>query len=154
MKTLSLLFVPPTEGGGMEINMRLIEGSSWKAHFDDQRNLYTARTSVPGAIKLFEITKEVFDALCDEGMSDDDKYCLIHDKGRKLYMDIDDRCGPPYTVVLDDDYKTLCPWTSLPESKNVWPEELTNAVVEIFASEENNREQRRRKREEREAHTS
>ena len=57
METLSLLFVPPTEGGGMEINMRLIEGSSWKAHFDDQRNLYTARTSVPGAIKLFEITK-------------------------------------------------------------------------------------------------
>ena len=35
--------------------MKLIEGSNWKAHFDDQRNLYTAWTSVPGAIKLFEI---------------------------------------------------------------------------------------------------
>ena len=28
-----------------------------------------------------------------------------------------------------------------------WPDELTDAAVEIFASEENNREQRRRKRE-------
>lgn len=129
--------------------MEFIEGSGWKACFDEERNLYTARTSVPGAIKLFEITEEVFESLKADDMSDDDKYCLIHDKGRKLYMDIDDRCGPPYTVVLDDDYKTLCPWAKLPESENVWPEELTDAVVEIFASEENNREQRRKKRENR-----
>lgn len=129
--------------------MLLIEGSGWKACFDEERNLYTARTSVPGAIKLFEITEEVFESLKSDDMSDDDKYCLIHDKGRKLYMSIDDRCGPPYTVVLDDDYKTLCPWAKLPESDNVWPEELTDAVVELFASEENNREQRRKKRENR-----
>ena len=31
----------------------------------------------------------------------------------------------------------------------VWPDELTDAAVEIFASEENNRQQRRKKREER-----
>lgn len=129
--------------------MEFIEGSGWKACFDEERNLYTARTSVPGAIKLFEITEEVFESLKSDEMSDDDKYCLIHDKGRKLYMSIDDRCGPPYTVVLDDDYKTLCPWAKLPESDNVWPEELTDAVVELFASEENNREQRRKKRENR-----
>ena len=126
--------------------MQLIEGLGWKAHFDDIRNLYTARTSVPGAIKLFEITKEVFDALSEDGMSDDEKYCLIHDKGRKLYMDIDDRCGPPYTVVLDDDYETLCPWAKLPKSTKVWPAELTDAAVEIFESQKNNREQRRKKR--------
>ena len=128
--------------------MQLIEGSGWKAHFDDKRNLYTARTSVPGAIKLFEITKEVFDVLSKDGTSDDDKYCLIHDKGRTLYMDIDDRCGPPYTIILDDDYKTLCPWAKLPESQHVWPAELTDAAVEIFESQKNNREQRRKKREE------
>ena len=128
--------------------MELIQGSGWKAHFDDKRNLYTARTSVPGAIRLFEITKEVFDSLCDDGISDDDKYCLIHDKGRTLYMDIDDRCGPPYTVVLDDDYETLCPWAKIPGGSTVWPKELTDAAVEIFASQENNREQRREKRKE------
>lgn len=129
--------------------MVFIEGSGWKACFDEERNLYTARTSVPGAIKLFEIDGEVFESLKSEEMSDDDKYCLIHDKGRKLYMDIDDRCGPPYTIVLDEDYKTLCPWADLPESTCVWPVELTDAVVETFASEANNRDQRRKKREER-----
>ena len=130
--------------------MTLIQGSGWKAHFDEERNLYTARTSVPGAIKLFEINEEVFESLKSDELSDDDKYCLIHDKGRKLYMDIDDRCGPPYTIVLDDDYKTLCPWAELPESNTVWPEALTDAVVELFASEANNREQRREKRAKRE----
>ena len=130
--------------------MTLIQGSGWKAHFDEERNLYTARTSVPGAIKLFEINEEVFESLKSDELSDDDKYCLIHDKGRKLYMDIDDRCGPPYTIVLDDDYRTLCPWAELPESNTVWPEALTDAVVELFASEANNREQRREKRAKRE----
>ncbi|MBP5165070.1 MAG: hypothetical protein ILP08_06585 [Lachnospiraceae bacterium] len=125
--------------------MQLIQGSGWKAHFDDERNLYTARTSVPGAIYLYEINKEVFEELQTKDMSDDDKYCLIHDKGRSLYMDIDDRCGPPYTVVLDEDYKELCPWTEVPESKKVMPKELTDAAVELFASQENNREQRREK---------
>ena len=35
------------------------------------------------------------------------------------------------------------------KSRTVWPDELTDAAVEIFVSEKNNREQRRRKREER-----
>ena len=126
--------------------MQFIEGYGWKACFDRERDLYTARTSVPGAIKLFEITKDVYDTLGEEGMSDGEKYSLIHDKGRQLYMDIDDRCGPPYTVVLDEDYSQLCPWANLPEPQMVWPVELTDAAVEIFPSQENNREQRRKKR--------
>ena len=130
--------------------MKMIEGYGWKACFDEERNLYTAKTSVPGAIKLFEINKEVYEKLQSEEISDDDKYSLIHDEGRTLYMDIDDRCGPPYTVVLDEDYRELCPWAKLPESTMVWPTELTDAAVEIFSSQENNREQRRKKREERE----
>ena len=89
--------------------MTLINGSNWKACFDEERDLYTAKTIVTGAIKLFEINKEVFEKLKSDELSDDEKYCLIHDNGRKLYMDIDDRCGPPYTIVFDDDYKTLCP---------------------------------------------
>jgi len=129
--------------------MNFIEGSGWKACFDEDRDLYTAKTSVPGAIKLFEIDKDTYESLQSDKLSDDNKYCLIHDNGRQLYMDIDDRCGPPYTVVLDDDYRDLCPWASLPESQNVWPAELTDAVVELFASEADNREQRRKKREER-----
>ena len=127
--------------------MNLIEGSGWKACYDEERDLYTAQTSVPGAFRLFEINKEVFESLLSADMNDDDKYSLIYDNGRMLYMDIDDRCGPPYTVVLDDDYRTICPWAELPEIQNVMPEELTDAAVELFASQENNREQRRKKRE-------
>ena len=35
------------------------------------------------------------------------------------------------------------------KSGKVWPDELTDAAVELFESEKNNREQRRQKREER-----
>ena len=73
---------------------------------------------------------------------------LIH-KGRHLYMDVNDRCGPTYTVVFDDEYKELCPWADIVGSGHVWPEALTDAAVEIFASERANREQRRKKREQR-----
>ena len=127
--------------------MQFIEGSGWKACFDEERSLYTAKTSVPGAFKLFEIDEDTYNRLKEGTISDDDAYMLIHDFGRKLYMDIDDRCGPPYSIVFDDDYKKLCPWTSIPGGEHVWSEELTDAAVEIFASEKNNREQRRKKRE-------
>ena len=66
-------------------------------------------------------------------------------------MDVNDRCGPPYTVVLDSDYKTIAPWANVISSGEVWPDELVDAAVEVFASERQNREQRRRKRAEREA---
>ena len=50
-------------------------------------------------------------------------------------MDVDDRCGPPYTVVFDDDYEELCPWANVVSSGKVWPDELTDAAVELFESE-------------------
>ena len=71
-------------------------------------------------------------------------------EGRHLYKSVDDRCGPPYTIVFDDDYEKLCPWADVVKSGTVMPDELTDAAVKIFASEKNNREQRRRKRVERE----
>lgn len=67
-------------------------------------------------------------------------------KGRHLYMSVNDRCGPPYTVVFDSDYETLCLWADVVKSGRVWPDELTDAVVELLESEKNNREQRRKKR--------
>ena len=124
------------------------EGIGWKACFDEERNLYTAKRSGSGYCHLYEINKEIFDSLKD-GASDDEVYRLF-DGGRHLYMDVDDRCGPPYTVVFDDDYEKLCPWANVASSDNVWPDELTDAAVELFESEKNNREQRRKKRNERE----
>ena len=64
-------------------------------------------------------------------------------------MTVNDRCGPPYTVVFDSDYKKICPWAETLETGTMVPDALTDAAVELFASEENNREQRRRKRSER-----
>ncbi len=126
--------------------MEFKQGFGWKACYDEQRDLYTAKRSGFGQLDLYEITKEIYDALKDD-MSDMDSYQLIH-KGRHLYMDVDDRCGPPYTVILDHDYESLCPWADVKKSERVWSDELTDAAVEIFESEKNNRDKRRKRREE------
>ena len=74
---------------------------------------------------------------------------MLYEEGRHLFMSVDDRCGPPYTVIFDDDYEKLCPWSDAVVSGKTWDDALTDAAVEVFASEKNNREQRRKKREER-----
>ena len=125
--------------------MQFKSGCGWKACFDNKTGLYTAETSGPGAYDLYEITAEIFDKLGKEGMDSYDNCRLISD-GRHLYMDVNDRCGPPYTVVFDQDYRALCPWAHIVGGDHVWSDELTDAAVEIFASEANNREQRRKKR--------
>ncbi len=127
--------------------MEFKKGCGWKACYDEERNLYTAERSGLGSYNLYEITREIFDSL-EDGANDHDVYQLICD-GRHLYMDVNDRCGPPYTVVFDHDYEKLCPWANLVSSGEVWPDELTDAAVEIFESEKNNRDQRRKRREER-----
>ena len=48
--------------------------------------------------------------------------------------------------LFDDEYETLCPWAKVMKSGREWPDELTDAAVELFESEKNNREQRRKKR--------
>ena len=128
--------------------MQFKQGDGWKACHDEETGRYTAERSGPGYYNLYEITKEIFDALTD-GMNDWDSFHLL-ENGRDLYMDVNDRCGPPYTVVFDHDYQKLCPWANVRHSGRVWPDELTDAAVELFASEENNREQWRIWREERE----
>ena len=128
--------------------MRFIKGLGWKACFDEDRDYYSAETGGPGAYDLFEISKEIYELLDTENITFGEALRLIH-SGRHLYMDVNDKCGPPYTVVLDSDYETLCPWASVSHSGQVWSEELTDAAVELFDSEANNREQRRRKREQR-----
>ncbi len=123
-------------------------GNGWKACFDEDRGRYFGEYGGIQSYSLYEITKEQFDRL-DEKMTEGEATMIIYD-GRHMYMAVDDRCGPPYTIVFDDEYETLCPWANVIRSGRVWPDELTDAAVEVFASEANNRPQRRRKREERE----
>lgn len=122
-------------------------GSGWKACFDEENGRCFGEYGGIQAYHLFELTKEIFDRL-EESMSEGDAGSLMYD-GRHLYMSVDDRCGPPYNIVFDDEYEILCPWARVMRSGKTWPDELTDAAVELFGSEKNNREQRRRKREKR-----
>ena len=119
-------------------------GWGWKACFDEENGRYFGEYGGIQAYHLYELTKDMFDRL-NEGMSESDAATVMYD-GRHLYMSVDDRCGPPYTIVFDDEYRTLCPWAHVMGGGKVWPDELTDAAVEIFESEKDNREQRRRKR--------
>lgn len=123
------------------------EGNGWKVCFDPKRDLYTAKTGGGPNVDLYEINKEIFDHVDDPDIEYPTSY--IHKNGRHLFMAVDDRCGPPYTVILDSDYEKLCPWASVSIYGKKWDEDMTDAVVEIFESEKDNREQRRKKRAER-----
>ncbi len=113
--------------------MQFKEGMGWKACFDEESGRYTAENGGGGDYHLYEITEEMYNQL-DNSMTESEASSIIHE-GRHLYMDINDRCGPPYTVVFDDDYKKICPWANVVAGGKVWPDELTDAAVEIFESE-------------------
>ncbi len=124
------------------------DGNGWRACFDEEKGRYFGEYGGGMSYNLYELTKEMYDLLREE-MTEGDASSIMYD-GRHLYMSVCDRCGPPYTVVFDDECRELCPWAKFIGSGRVWPDELTDAAVEIFESEANNREQRRKKRKERE----
>ena len=121
------------------------KGTGWRACFDREKGRYFGEYGGTQSYSLYELTREQFDAL-DEAMTEGDAAGIMYD-GRHLYQAVNDRCGPPYTIVFDDEYETLCPWASVMRAGRTWSDELTDAAVEAFESEKNNREQRRRKRE-------
>ena len=129
--------------------MKIKEGGSWKAGCNEAKGLYGAEIVFQGDWDYYEISAGVYNSLT-KGMSDSAAEELIR-TGRHLYSHVNDRMGPAYTVVLDEDYADYCPWLKAhgkPAGKE-WPKELTDAAVELFESEKANREQRRKKREER-----
>lgn len=123
--------------------MKLKEGTGWKACYNEEKGKYGAEVIFQGSWDLFEISAEVFNRLT-ENMRGGEAETLIQ-TGRRLYSHVNDRCGPPYTIVLDDDYAEYCPWMGEPKGK-VWDPDLTDAAVELFDSEKKNRPQRRAKR--------
>lgn len=128
--------------------MKMKEGLGWKACHNEEKGVYGAEIMFQGSWNLYEISGSVFDRL-NKNMSSREVEELIQ-SGRRLYSHVNDRCGPSYTVVLDDDYAVYCPWMapSKPDGKT-WSKEMTDAAVELFESEKDNREQRRKKREQR-----
>ena len=127
--------------------MEFKKGIDWRCCFDPETGRYTAEIGGGPNHDLYEITREIYERVDDPSVQWPTR---LISQGRHLYMAVDDRCGPPYTVVLDSDYKEICPWAKTSIQGELWPDELTDAAVEVFASEADNREQRRRKRAERE----
>ena len=127
--------------------MTFKKGSGWKACYDSSNGRYFGEFGGVQEYRLMEITKEIFDRL-DKKMRESEASDLMCE-GRRMYMSVNDRSGPPYTIVFDDDYEKLCPWADVVKTEAVWSDELTDAVVEVLESEKDNREQRRQKREQR-----
>ena len=121
------------------------KGSGWKACYDSQTGQYYGEYGGIQEYHLYEITKEIFDRL-DKKMRESAAGSIMQE-GRHLYMSVNDRSGPPYTVVFDDDYETLCPWADVVKSGPVCPDALTDAAVQLFSFEQNNRDKRQEKRE-------
>ena len=125
--------------------MKMKEGTGWKACYNEEKGVYGAEVMFQGSWNLYEISGSVFSSL-SKNMDSREAERLIQ-TGRCLYTHVNDRCGPPYTSVLDDDYAVYCPWMA--DSKPVgktWNKELTDAAVELLDSQKENREQRRKKR--------
>ena len=127
--------------------MEFKEGSGWKCCFDPDTGLYTAQLGSGPNCSLYEITKEISEHVDDPDVEWPSRLIC---EGRHLFMSVNDRCGPPYTVILDSDYEKLCPWSDATVTGRTWDDDFTDAVVEVLASEANNREQRRAKKAERE----
>ena len=123
--------------------MQIKESNGWKACLNEENGRCFGEYGGGMSYDLYELSGDQFNML-KSGMTEGDAASIMRD-GRHLYMSVNDRCGPPYTVVFDDEYETLCPWAKIIRSGKVWPDELTDAAVEIFGSEKNNRPQRRRK---------
>lgn len=127
--------------------MEFKKGSGWKCCYDPETGRYTAQIGGGVNCDLYEITKGIYDQVDAPGVEWPSRLIC---EGRHLFMSVDDRCGPPYTVILDSDYEKLCPWSDAVVSGRTWDDDFTDAVVEVMASEADNREQRREKRKARE----
>ena len=97
--------------------MEFKEGIGWRCCYDPETGQYTAETGGGVNHNLYEITKEIYDHVDDP----DVKWpTSLISEGRHLYMTVNDRCGPPYTVILDSDYKKICPWAETITTGAVW----------------------------------
>lgn len=108
------------------------QGLGWKACYDDEKNLYTAKTWWRGDFDLYEINEEIYSRLDEPDVYADD---LIR-TGRHLYYSQDSPIGPPTDMVIDENYAELCSWAEIQQSGNVMPEKLTDIAVNLWENEE------------------
>ena len=97
--------------------MKIKEGTGWKACHNEEKGIYGAEIIFQGSFDLYEISGAVFNSLTKKIGSSEAEESIR--SGRHLYSHVNDRCGPPYTVVLDDDYAEYCPWAGAPKRKDL-----------------------------------
>lgn len=119
--------------------MEFIKGSNWTACREEKSSFYSAAVWGFG-VSLYEINETIYNNLKD--VKDESARGLIT-KGRRMYVEVIDSCGPPYTIVFDKEYKKLCPWFDEDSSSPKWPDEMVDAVIEVLDSEKANREKRK-----------
>ena len=110
--------------------MQFKKGLSWKASFDEDTGRCFGEYGGAQDYHLYELQESLYNQL-DERMAESAASSIMRE-GRHLYMAVNDRCGPPYTVVFDDDYRELCPWANIVSSGKTWPDGLTNAAAKLF----------------------
>ena len=115
--------------------MNIKEGTGWKACYNEVKGVYGAEVCFQGSWELYEISAEVFDSL-NKKMKDSDAEKLIR-SGRRLYSHVNDRCSPPYTIVIDADYADYCPWMAKSEPVGkTFDKKLTDAAIKLFGAQE------------------
>ena len=115
------------------------EGIGWKACYDDERNLFTAKMSWRGDFHLYEIDAEIYNRLGEPEENADE----LIGSGRHLYYSQDSPIGPPTDMVIDENYATLCSWAVIQKSGNTMSSELTDVAVDLWENEKT-REQRKK----------
>ena len=90
--------------------MEFKEDLGWKACYDEERNLYTAKRSWRGSYHLYEINKEIYDKL-GEDKGDGHYNDKLIMEGRLLFESDDDYYTMPYHHVYDENYYELAPWS-------------------------------------------
>lgn len=120
--------------------MQMKEGLGWKACYDEEKNLYTAKDWDRGDYYLFEITKEIFDKLDDPPQGEFP--CEMIRKGRVLYESHDSAYGSPYDIVHDENYEQMCSWVKVQRTGHVWSKELTQAADEVFGVNKDGQKQK------------
>ncbi len=104
------------------------------ACYDEEKGIYTARTSWRGDAAYYEIDAEVFNRLDTPDMGNDYPDDLIK-TGRLLYRKSDSSAGPATETVYDDNFAELCSWAEIRRCDHKTSSEMTDLFVNLSGNE-------------------
>ena len=130
--------------------MQFKQGLGWKACYDEEKGIYTARVSWRGDAAYYEIDAGVFNRLGTPEMGNDYPDDLIR-TGRLLYQKGDGSSGPATETVYDDRFAEMCSWAEIRRCDNTSSKEMTDLFADLWGNEKT-REYRKEQKENEEAH--